>query len=354
MTPQTSHGLYPPFPDGVDTAPLVSISLAKLEDDDVRESQNLFKASRELGFFYLNMLGSTLGEQIVQEAEQLNEVQERFSALPNEEKDRFAREKLDPFFGYRHLGGVVNRDGSVTRDETYNLRKDDLVGNGAPLPCPTLIRENWSLLQSYTRHCRAAIDLMLAHLERNLQLAPRTLANLHRMHARSGDHVRFNRKAPDAFSEAKAKQGEHTDFGSLTILFNWLGGLQIRLPDDPTGSSRWVYVRPVPGAAIVNLGDALVKFTAGLLRSNVHRVVPAPPPQDRLERYSLVYFSRPEDAVLLKRLRGGLIDAQPRDREEEQEMTSEEWILRRSVGDLKGVFTHDGGLERRPPVAADV
>ena len=228
------------------------------------------------------------------------------------------------------------------------LRKDDLVGNCKPLPCPDLVSKNWALLQEYTRNCRAAIDLMFTHLEQNLQVPLGTIANLHRITERSGDHVRFNQMMPSTFSEEKARQGEHTDFGSLTILFNWLGGLQIRLPD----SAEWVFVRPVPGSAIVNLGDALVKFTAGLLRSNVHRVVPPLPPQDGIGRCSLVYFSRPEDVVVLRRLKGGLIDAQPQAEKTEQEMTSEEWILRRSLGDLRGVYTHTGGLELRPPLVA--
>lgn len=162
---------------------------------------------------------------------------------------------------------------------------------------------------------------MFTHLERNLQVPLGTIANLHRINERSGDHVRFNKKAPSTFSETRAKQGEHTDFGSLTTLFNWLGGLQIRLPGP--GTSDWVYVPPVLGSAVVNLGDALVMFTAGLLRSNVHRVVSPPPPQDGVDRCSLVFFSRPEDAVVLRRLKGGLIDAQPQT-EKEVEMTSEE------------------------------
>jgi isopenicillin N synthase-like dioxygenase len=229
------------------------------------------------------------------------------------------------------------------------MRKDDLVGNCKPLPCPDLIKKNWGLLQDYVRNCRAAIDLMFSHLERNLQLPIGTLANLHRIGEGSGDHVRFNKTAPNTFSEAKVKQNEHTDFGSLTILFNWLGGLQIRLPE----TSEWVYVRPIPRSAVVNLGDAMVKFTAGLLRSNIHRVAPPLPPQDSLDRYSLVYFSRPENAVVLRRLEGGLIDAQPQAEKKEVEMTSEEWILRRSVGDLRGVYTHNGGLELRPPLIPD-
>jgi isopenicillin N synthase-like dioxygenase len=223
------------------------------------------------------------------------------------------------------------------------MRKDDLIGNCKPLPCPGLIKQNWDLLASYSRHCRAAIDLMFTHLEQNLKLPPGTLNNLHRMTEMSGDHVRFNKQVPNEFDEEKARQGEHTDFGSLTILFNWMGGLQIRHP----ATNEWIFVRPVPGSAIVNLGDALVKFTAGILRSNVHRVVPAPAPQNKVDRHSLVFFSRPEDAVVLRRLKGGLIDTQPYADKQEPEMTSEEWIYRRSVGDLKGVYTHTGGLELR-------
>lgn len=63
-----------------------------------------------------------------------------------------------------------------------------------------------------------------------------------------------------------------------------------------------------------------------------------------------MFFSRPEDSVVLRRLKGGLIDKQPVEEGQgkQEEMTSEEWILRRSVGDMKGVYTHKGGLELRP------
>jgi len=271
----------------------------------------------------------------------------QFFQLPNTEKELYSREKIDKFFGYRHRDfGVTGQHGSQMRNETYNMRKDDFVGNSEPLPCPELIKKNWVLLEDYTRNCRAAIDLMITHLEVQLKLPIGTIANLHRISEHSGDHVRFNRNAIHPYSETEAQQAEHTDFGTLTILFNWLAGLQIRLPD----TCEWVYVKPVPGSAIVNLGDALVKFTAGLLRSNVHRVVAPPPPQDGQIRHSLVYFSRPEDSVVLKRLRGGLIDRQPPDNKQEIEMTSLEWILRRSVGDLKGVYTHGGGLELRAAI----
>jgi len=78
----------------------------------------------------------------------------------------------------------------------------------------------------------------------------------------------------------------------VTVLFNWLGGLQIQ-SRDPVREGAWDYVKPLPGHAIINLGDAMVTFTNGLLKSAKHRVMPAPGQQVEVDRYSLVYFARP-------------------------------------------------------------
>jgi isopenicillin N synthase-like dioxygenase len=197
--------------------------------------------------------------------------------------------------------------------------------------------EQQELFASYTKHCRALVDCLLEHLNTHLELPPGTLAKLHRIHERSGDHVRLVQAPPYPFDAAQAQRAEHTDFGSITILFNWLGGLQIRVPD----TTEWVYVRPVPGSCVVNLGDAMVKFTAGLLRSNIHRVVPAVG-QEGHTRNSLVFFSRPEDSVVLRRLEGGLVDAQPVVESSEPEMSAHEWIMAKGTGQLPGVYTKKG------------
>lgn len=123
--------------------------------------------------------------------------------------------------------------------------------------------------------------------------------------------------------------GKHTDFGSITILFNRLGGLQILPPPSLTPAEKdpeWTYVKPLPGHCIVNLGDAMVKFTNGLLRSNIHRVVSPPGEQAKETRYSLVYFSRPEDEVILKRLEGSNVIPELEGEEEEEQTNSREWV----------------------------
>ena len=182
---------------------------------------------------------------------------------------------------------------------------------------------------------------------------------LHRLTAKSGDQIRFVKALPQEQSTKGVALGEHTDFGSVTVLFNRLGGLQVRLPEhmapimpkEKDGEvsdvekrlceDGWCYVRPLPGHCIVNLGDALVKFSKGMLRSNIHRVVAPPGRQGEVTRYSLVYFCRPEDDVLLKSLvEGGDGDG------EEEAVTTKEWILRRALGRREaGGWEKSGGTE---------
>lgn len=107
-------------------------------------------------------------------------------------------------------------------------------------------------------------------------------------------------------------------------------------------------MRPLPDHAIVNLGDAMVKFSNGLLRSNIHRVVAPPGAQGRQTRYSLVYFSRPGDEVLLRRLEGsGGVIPELGEGEGEEEVCAKEWIIRKAMEKRVG-STKEGREEGGP------
>lgn len=180
--------------------------------------------------------------------------------------------------------------------------------------------------------------MILQALSNQLGLSPEhSLINLHRISQPSGDQIRIT-YAPTSSStqgEERMKLGEHTDFGSLSLLFNRLGGLQVL----PPGQATWHYVRPIKGHAIVNLGDAMVKFTNGLLRSNIHRVVSPPGSQASLPRVSIVYFMRPEDDTELKRLEGSELIPALAQNQVEEVVTAKDWIQRRFVMRMKGFFS---------------
>jgi isopenicillin N synthase-like dioxygenase len=196
-------------------------------------------------------------------------------------------------------------------------------------PAPDIVNRNRSLLKSFITSSHSIVTLVLELLNEHLRLPPDTLPGLHRLYSTSGDHVRFIKAPPQPVDDRRVALGEHTDFGSVTVLFNRLGGLQV-LP--PGRDAQWCYVKPLPGHAIINLGDAMVKFTNGVLRSNIHRVASPPGAQGDHTRYSLVYFCRPEDDVVLKRLEGSDMIPPLADGEEEEEVKSKDWIIRRALG----------------------
>lgn len=78
-----------------------------------------------------------------------------------------------------------------------------------------------------------------------------------------------------AFQGGKCmRAGAHTDFGSLTFLFqDDRGGLQV---EKPGTEGLFIDVQPVEGAIVVNSGDLLARWSNDLIRSTMHRVVEPP------------------------------------------------------------------------------
>ena len=87
--PPSTFPDLPPFPDNVPTAPLLRLSLQKLMNGDKHESEAFVKACTELGFFYLDLRGSMVGEKVLTDAERLFDVQKGLFDMELEEKRRF-------------------------------------------------------------------------------------------------------------------------------------------------------------------------------------------------------------------------------------------------------------------------
>jgi isopenicillin N synthase-like dioxygenase len=202
-----------------------------------------------------------------------------------------------------------------------------MTGVSKPLANPSCIEASRSDLKAYMEQAHEVIELICNHLELHLRLPKDSLANLQPLSLSSGTSLRMLRCLPQPQDDLRTSIVGHTDIGSMTLLFNALGGLQILPPDmDGTEDSSWVYVQPQPGCAIINLGDAMVEWSAGILRSNMHRVIYGPGKQSKVTRYSLAYLLRPFSDAPMKRLSGGKSLVPPiGDDEEENLMTSREW-----------------------------
>lgn len=333
----TQHSQLPPFPADVPTAPLLRLSLSKLQAHDAGEVKRLLQACEELGFFYLDLRGP--GDKILRDADTLFDVGRELYDLPLEEKQKYDFAAKGSYFGYKGYGAnVVDRQGNLDRNEFYNVSKDDIMGLSDKVPAPVCLESRRDLFRDFMTEAHGLVVLVLELLNDHLGLPEGTLQNLHRLQGRSGDQIRFIKAPPQPIDDRKVALGEHTDFGSVTVLFNKLGGLQV-LP--PGKNAEWCYVKPLPGHAIINLGDAMVKFTNGFLRSNIHRVISPPGQQADHTRYSLVYFSRPENEVFLRRLEGSSKIPPLAEGEVEEEINSKDWILRRALGHRHAVHGMD-------------
>jgi isopenicillin N synthase-like dioxygenase len=78
----------------------------------------------------------------------------------------------------------------------------------------------------------------------------------------------------------------------------------------------------------VDLSDEMVRFANGLFKSPLHHVAYAPGDQAQLTRYSLEYFTRPEDSCLMKAIEGN--SRIPKlDDDEDEIVTADEWVRTR-------------------------
>ncbi|KAH7245384.1 hypothetical protein BKA59DRAFT_492950 [Fusarium tricinctum] len=293
---------FPPFPEDVPIVPIARLSYSKLTSSCENEMKKVLRVCETDGFFYLDLTDGLVGQALLDEADDTLDVAKGALNKPLDYKTRFLAERGKEMFGYKPSGAVKKTDKDSRPDATefFNIAKDHLLGIYKTREYPKEIMENRTELSSFARDCHSLGLLILRILAEQLGLRPDEFVRRNKISSLSGDHVRMTKMAASSSLQSNTVGlPSHTDFGSVTVLFNWVGGLQIQ-SHDPQKQGEWAYVKPLPGHAIINLGDAMVKFSNGRLKSGKHRVVPLPGAQGRLDRYSLVYFLRPTDEVLME------------------------------------------------------
>ncbi|KAI9337926.1 hypothetical protein BDR26DRAFT_863305 [Obelidium mucronatum] len=130
-----------------------------------------------------------------------------------------------------------------------------------------------------------AIGLGLEHdfFQSAIKLGTNTLRLLH-----------YPKCPPSEINDFSRRCGAHTDYGSVTFLFqDSVGGLEVL----DRSKNEFVRAVPIPGTIVVNVGDLLQRWTNDYLTSNQHRVVkPYSVGEDGFlpARYSIAYFCDPD------------------------------------------------------------
>lgn len=303
------------------TQSLASISLLVIDYNallrrDITEINKIVQASTQLGFFYLKIDNRL-------DPDPMFKLAENVFRMPLDDKLTYKMDgKNGAYYGYKSVGSmVVDKKGCPDTIEFWNISKDEILQqDGATFP--KVILDAKDTVKNFMTTSHEIVLVILEILSISLGLDSQALPNLHRLMQSSGDQLRLTKSTMYPIQQQDSPDvslGAHTDFGSITILFNRLYGLQVLSTNE-----EWLYVPPLPGHAIVNLGDAMVKLSGGRWKSNTHRVVTAPGIKEVTDRYSVVYFSRPENSVQMK----NLVKYED-DRNDTNILTAQEWIARR-------------------------
>lgn len=217
------------------------------------------------------------------------------------------------------------------------------MGISDPQPVPDLVATHLPLYTSFLKYGQTIASAINTTLAIELGLPSDTFTSRQSTTKPSGTVVRLIKAyASLQHEDLRTSMIHHTDFGTITLLANVLGGLQVLSPGmAATDENAWLYVRPQPGCLIVNLGDAMVQWTGGALRSNVHRIKFAPGEQRFVDRYSLAVLFRPERDASMQRLLGERRDT------EDSNLTAWEWEVKKAMSLKRGdsVMESKGGRQ---------
>jgi isopenicillin N synthase-like dioxygenase len=239
-----------------------------------------------------------------------------------------------PYFltptSFKPLGLAKTETNEPDRFEFFNLGQDGVLGNASLQPLPSLVHTHLPLFTSFIKHGQSIVATVSEMLATQMALPIDTFADLQKPTKLSGTVVRIVKAfASPAAEDLRTSMIHHTDFGTVTLLANVLGGLQVLTPGrSPSDEGAWLWVRPQPGCLIVNLGDAMVQWSGGLLRSNVHRVSYAPGQQRFVDRYSLALLVRPERDASMRRL---AIHGHDGEDDEDSSLTAWEWEIKKAT-----------------------
>ena len=249
------------------------------------------RASERIGFYLIVNHGvpESLRARIFEE-------NARFHALPLARKLEI---KLSPHFrGYQPFAGSTLKISTVVEATTGNQSESFFIRDEVDVSAPgygnSLLGPNlWprdlpGFREAVTSYDAALKTLATALLPAYAFAMEQDEAKFRSLFSPPSTILRLLHYPPHAAPRDTQTFGiaPHTDYGFMTILAqDEVGGLEVR----PRGGD-WTPVPVLPGAFVVNAGDAVPRLTNGRFASTPHRVINTSATQSR---YSVPYFFDP-------------------------------------------------------------
>lgn len=266
-----------------------------LSSPDITSSvSSLKQACMDSGFFYVTNHG--ISEEFM---DQVFSESKKFFDLPLEEKMKLLRnekhrgytpvldELLDPVNQLQgdhkegfYIGIELPEDDPEAQRTFYgpNLWPDSDVLPGWRHTMEMYHQEALEVVRKIARLIALALDLDADFFDKPEMLG-NPIATLRLLH--------YGTQVSDP-TKGIYGAGAHSDYGLITLLAtDGVSGLQI-CKDKDAVLQVWEDVEPLKGAFVVNLGDMLERWSNGIFRSTMHRVL-----GNGQERYSIPYFVEP-------------------------------------------------------------
>lgn len=309
--------------------PIVDFGPFYTGDDTAKKAvaEQLDEALHTVGFVYLKNHG--VPQEKVDGA---FEWSKRFFDLPTEVKMLAPHPPGGSHHrGYSGLGiekvsqHVFDEDAISALREVPDVKESYETGNTTDKRQPNIWLPDDALpgfrayMEGFFHDCDAMVHTLLRALALSLSLP--SIDQLSTAHSSSPFQLRLLHYPPLPLhaltGQTHSRIGAHSDFGSLTLLFqDSVGGLEV---EDPHSPGTFRPAPPIPGTLLVNVGDLMERWSNGRWRSTVHRV--GAPPVEALKqqgalskneggeemcraRYSIPFFSAPNDDAVIESLPG--------------------------------------------------
>ncbi|KAI9497690.1 hypothetical protein BDB00DRAFT_803633 [Zychaea mexicana] len=259
-------------------------------------AQEVLYACKTIGFFYV--INHEIPKEMVDNAFALSK---KFYDLPLEKKDKFYIKNNRGYTGLfvQKLDPDTQKQGD--HKEAFNF--GPFVNGEYNYPLPEVFEESKSEIESFSRACHGTITHILEAFAIALQIPEEEggreyFSRTHQYdEPKCGETLRFLKYPRGAESTYKepVRAGAHTDYGSITLLFQKdIGGLEVQ-----ASRTEWISAPIIDDAILVNVGGVMEYWTNGLFKSTMHRVCFMPEHQTN-DRYSIACFGQPKRDVQLK------------------------------------------------------
>ncbi|OAQ77367.1 oxoglutarate/iron-dependent oxygenase [Purpureocillium lilacinum] len=294
----------------IDFAPLLSDDAQP--DQYAQAGNEVYQAFKNAGFAYIKNHG--VPQEIVDEAFEWGgdgQKSRKFFALPQSEKDKVPH----PPEGWYHRGysgvgrekvsqNVFDAEG-IARERSVPDCKESFEMGGEHeerlrniMPAEHVLPGFRAFFALFFDACYRLELRLLRAIAVGMGLDADYFVDYHRDRSNQIRLLHYPPIEEELLAKGKVDCiGAHTDFGTVTMLFqDEVGGLEVETVEGKGGFTPAPYI---PGTVVVNIGDFLMRWSNDELRSTLHHVRTPPvderdvePGRPRMtrERYSIPYF----------------------------------------------------------------